>query len=158
MTTKTKNAVTVGEVDCAPAVLFYTNGREDDLQMGCLQLDPSERTVSYVMGDPHSSLVPERIWNGQVLCGRPDFPVDAEPGQVEPDEQKLREYLEGIDAQALLIRVCDGHEIIYNGRGLLTVDAQHAWDMLLTGIANMGWSSLHLHSLPGEEEADDDDN
>lgn len=55
------------------------------------------------------------------------------------DADRLREALEGEAYQSLLRRVCDGHEVVWDGqnmRGKLTEDARDAWDALRCSLEN----------------------
>ena len=64
------------------------------------------------------------------------------------DADQLREALEGEAYQSLLRRVCDGHEIVWDGqnhRGNLSEDARDAWDELRCNLEN-DWDDDYEYS------------
>jgi len=101
-----------------------------------LRLDPEYRKASvYQEYDDNST--PENEWHHRVLTM---------PLEPNPDEEATREYLTSESGQALLMAVCDGHSIDWDGNnmvGNLTPAAEEAWEELgqaLTHLPESEWS------------------
>jgi hypothetical protein len=125
---------------------------EEDMYKRCgqmtkteLWLEPTERRV--VVSQYHDSgATPEGEWHKRQLAWLLDGSTEYGHSEIEaPDDESLREFLEGEEGQALLDRICDGHDINWDGNnivGSLDDDAQAAAQELMGAINNLPRSEI----------------
>lgn len=98
-----------------------------------LHIDPDRRRV-WVEQKEHSNSTPESYYHGRMLS------YEIEDAEGPPGGDELKEFLSSAAGQALLHRICDGHEIRWNGHnniGVLSADAIEAVDELLSAISTL---------------------
>jgi len=95
-----------------------------------LAIDPAYRKV-WVTQEYRSGSTPEAEWHNRILTAQLE-PV--------PDGDALREFLSSADGQEYLARICDGHEIEWDGSnnvGKQNVDSNVAMRDLMNRIADL---------------------
>lgn len=127
---KIKSIDTIAETDTFRQGYTYTQ----------LWIDPESRScgVGQESNAPDVAVSPDE-WYGRILT------VSLGDGsrQISPDGKELRSFLEQ-EGQAMLDRICDGHDVVWDGDNMIGkpgVDAKKAMDELLSAI----------DSLPKEE-------
>jgi hypothetical protein len=125
--------ITIGKINVIQEKDLYATGQYTRTS---IWLDPTERkvVVDQVMRTNSTSA---SLYHGREL---EELIAPSQYEAEAPDENALRKYLEGDDAQGLLSQVCDGYEIEWDGRnmvGNLNEDAKSAWTKLLRDIDNL---------------------
>lgn len=106
-----------------------------------LYIDPTKREASILQWWPGANSTPMNEWHRIVL---------AYPLEITPDEYNVRVYLEGDEAQALLIAICEGHDTEWDGNnlvGTMTMEALRAVEELvgeLNDLPESDWSLLSV--------------
>jgi hypothetical protein len=81
------------------------------------------------------------VWHNRVLAYTLDF---------RPDQDAAESYLISPPAQALLARICDGHDVDWDGnnhKGTLNLDAHAAIDQLIDGLDNLPRNIWQLYPV-----------
>lgn len=126
MSERNKRNIRVKSVDTKPTHDPYVgNGA---VTVSEFWLDPQAR-VCQVYQSMRTGGTDSRIYHG----------IELTTQTAHCNASRLRDALEGEAAQALLRRVCDGHDVVWDGqnhRGILTEDARDAWYDLCQWLEN----------------------
>lgn len=112
--------VTIGAIDTIPSVDPYQTDLPTYTE---LTMWPSELRA-IVSQEMRSGGTPESEWHNRILT----FRIEG-----HPQEDDIREYLEKDSIQKLLVRICNGHDVEWNGNnmvGTFTKDASVAHENL----------------------------
>lgn len=136
-------SVKIGKIDVvAEEDMYRRNGQMTTTEMW---ISPQKRLV--IVEQYHrSGSTSVDVWHRRELT----FSLNSENGvqemeQEPPDGDSLKELLESDEGQALLDRICDGHDIDWDGNnmvGSLDEDAQIAVQELLEAINDLPRSSI----------------
>ena len=114
-----------------------------------LYIDPEERQASVLQYWPGQGGTSMDEYHHRKLS----YCVD-----ITPDEDEVEEYLNSDEAQALLDRICDGHQVVWDGHnrvGELSDDAEAAVAELLAGLNELSASEWELWSADDWLQYDD---
>jgi hypothetical protein len=124
-----------------PAPLWHVYSGELHPQDAFVELDPAQRRAEADWNAEVGSAVPMRVWHGRCLRYGVDPALSGE---------QIADLLDDDDVQALMLRICEGHSVEWDGSnevGALTADAQEAFEAL----------DALLRQVPGEAEIWDAD-
>lgn len=120
-------SVKIKNVDCVHEIDPYHRDTQG-FTITTLHIDPESRTCS-INQEYDDNATPSRVWHGV------DIERNIEPGVY--DGGQIEAYLNSREGQALLDRVCDGHEVEWDGSnhvGRMDDDAESALDELVEEI------------------------
>lgn len=119
------------KIDCEPEIDPY----HVDTQTLCqtyITISPQDEKI-WVTQEYDNNSTSMDIWNGIDISSRLGF------GNVM-DGKQIKNFLESDEAEKLLQRIFDGHEVNWNGSNLigsLSDDASIAWDEILESMNEM---------------------
>lgn len=101
-------------------------------------IDPRDRTVRLYQSYPGDNSTLSDVWHGLVIdreIGYHDYWRN--PDNQYPDASAAREYLESDGGQELLKRICDGHEINWDGHNMVGSVSDDVWEALETLMSRL---------------------
>lgn len=133
------STITIKSIDTRPDLDVYRRDTNGETYTE-LTIYPAERMV-VVSQEGHS--------NSQTMDEYHRIDL-SERIEGHPDETETREFLEGEEGQALLARICDGHDREWNGSnwiGTLTKDAQDALEILVGELNDLPASEWEFWAI-----------